>query len=343
MRHAHRPTTATLSFLTVFLIIFGTLYALSETIAPLFAKDRARINTFYQQTPHLDALALGHSHNFALSFEHLNLNGYHFWFPGSDLIETAVFTKTALTHLRTKKQSPRYLLIPLDYTFWAQNNANNPTWKTKRLRYTFALQKLGHLIPFENEIKNAFIAPLLPVIRPDHWSGVFNTAIPLKAPHLAGVTATGMDLNRQQSVWPEDKQAKEARSASVTIDIYRHGLDHNKENKTAFENALTSIISLAGKSTLIFYTPPYTRGYTDFINRNNPELIDKFEQATKALPLRPQDQYWNFATMTSLSQDRSLFYDPTHLNRRGAEVFADVFRERLDELEDNLVRETAKR
>lgn len=150
----------------------------------------------------------------------------------------------------------------------------------------------------------------LPLVRYAGRSEALTTSIKMVikgAPdnHYRNNGFLGMD-----KVWNTDFEEAKAIHTSYKIDIHQDSI----ELLETFINECR----IMGIELILVYTPEYIEGQSFVSNRD--EVIDIFENFSKQYNLAFYD-YSN----DSISWDKSLFYNVSHLNKTGAEIFTRKF------------------
>ncbi len=319
-----------------FLIILfaaGTiLFYISTTIDPLYAVDKERIDSLIANREQIEAISVGHSGNRAIDFETLGLNGYHLWKGGTDIFETKFVIENVVPLLPNLKM----IFMPISPFAAFHDNSDVNSRADLRNRYYIIYDQLSKSQLISGDYKNFLLAKVAPLIRGDHWSGVFtrlamkikNAFSDPKKSHLPRVDKYGRLLNGKNMIF----DAYKLNWGFVHIDLANQVISRNPDINNDVKKTLSEIIDYCDnrKIELIFFSPPADSKYlytvknldrNDYFERGNTFFEENFRNFGA--------KYHNFSYYTDISENPDYFLDENHLNDLGAKVFSSMFLKRL--------------
>lgn len=305
---------------------FAAVYALSETLAPVYADTQGKVALFRDRRAEVRAVSVGNSHSGAMDFAALGLPGMHFWNAGQDPFEAMFMARYAA------ERAPRlrYVLLTASYGFERLNNAVMTSQDFTAIRRGAYLRTGA--VPFIPGDRNLWIgARVAPVARTDQWSGVAARLAGLPRPPL-GLAPDGAVLKaepprptadslRKYAPWQagiHDRRAAESLAA-----------DPATPARVAAElEALARELGARG-IVLVLYTPPYHHTYLRLVPGG---VAEGTRRALQPALRHPNVVWLDFGAHPAFTRTDTLFKDSDHLNPDGARVFSALLRRCLDAL-----------
>ena len=322
-------------FFVIGFIFFTILYFVSNHYSPPYRREKFRINQLLDKSETIEALAVGNSHNYALDFETLGLNGYHIWQGGNDVFET----KYQIESLMPKLPHVKTVFYAISYfTFHWENAASSSKDRTGiRRKYYFAIPSFK-FIP--GDFTDFILAKSSPIIRNDHWQAVFISIIRGRDIDLLS------SLNDYFQIDSFGKPLSSARFSHMSKDslrintikirvpfLLREQNDMVTDHPNLTQDTYTTVVSivkyLQNKDIrLIMYTPPFFKLHTDLYDK---ETISIMKENMRKLQKSFGVDYYDFSTDTTFTSNHLIFRNADHLNEQGAKLFSRKFRLAFDE------------
>jgi len=316
------------TFILAGLLLAIPVYQLSESTAPIFAFEEQRIQHFLERQNQIEAVTISNSHNLAIDYKALGINGYHLWIFGSDIQEANYTLRAFVDEIPNLK----YVFLPLDFGFWGLDNG--ALMRFSRFG-TYAQAAVFRHAPewIDDSWKNHIRMFFMPIARPDHWAGVFKSLVfKSSLNERQHVTANGNYLQPPHS-WQPDKADKARAHAAVNrhLGLIRESLKKNPTLKSLSLKSLHDIIRLTRERgiTLILYTPPYSRQYIHDFRNKAPQIIKETELIIHRVQTETGAFYQDFSTYNPIYSNNNFFSDADHLNASGAKVFSKELANRL--------------
>jgi hypothetical protein len=310
-------------FIFVGLLIFSTLYFISETVAPIYGSHKERMRLMRKNAPDIEAISAGNSHSLALDFETLNLRGFHLWSIGSDLFEVNYLLNAVVPLL------PNLKVVLLNISPMAFGHDNRLTGGHNRLVQYAVTPTMRSWKLINGDVKNFVHGKLSPIIREDNWNGIVRAMIPIKSLHGAEgsekmisqrVDQSGFIGNRMQNVVDAyDLQHNAERPRWWE----KHDWNHPEIEEKAFHVLVSTIGMLRDKNIrVILYTPPITDVSMTYLLRKEPEAVQRSKSYVQRLQQEFHVEYFDFSVSQPWIRRYELFLDEGHLNHRGARLFS---------------------
>ncbi len=297
------------------LIGFAIAYAVSEAVAPMYPAVRAREAVLDRVAPGVEAAVFGGSHSYAVRFSELGVRGFYFGLTGADLFEC----RRLLQHAR--RRLPNLREVYLVVSPYQIDNGDVPSRYGRRR--TVYVQTGTHR-PISNDWRVALTTPLIPVIRDDHWRGLFRSQEPIVVlPNgiiVGGIMGDGdLDPVAMDSMAVEGYRRAKFHSSGVR-QLLR--LDPTLCERT--DEALRAFVDDAGPDLqVVLFTPPYHPSYL-----TQPRPCDPLHAARALAAERPNVVYFDHSR-SALAGRTELFQNPDHLNTEGKELFTTALRREL--------------
>lgn len=302
------------------LCLFAALYAVSSTVAPVYPEASERMDLLKRKKDSIKVVTTGNSHNVAIDFETLGVNGFHLWRGAEDLFETRYTLEDAVPRLPNLE----CVLMPASYFVLRRDNAASPsTNHAQRRRDVYG--STPSLSYIDGDLRNFFVAKLAPITRTDHWKGVPLALLGKEpSPGRFEVRDDGWIayFEDQDSLSHATLKAYSKEEVLDNISLQEEMVENHPDLVQDAYDAWEDIAAYLEKRQipLVIFTPPYYTKYTQQFDR---ETIDEM----KTLVRRLVDHYSN-VTYYDFSQDtafvrRSAYYrDADHLNVHGAKAFS---------------------
>ena len=309
-------------FLAIACVLFAGLYVLSTRVAPVYPDVERRMELMKQQADAIEVLAVGNSHNVAVDFEVLGVDGFHLWRPAGDLFETKYIIETTAPQL----SSLECVLLPASYFLLRRDNAATVTTNhAERRRELYATTESFHFL--DGDFKRFIQAKLTPVARPDHWKGVVEGLAGKKPPHFP-VREDGLIVyfENEDSLSTAFLDLHAEELARKHIDLQNEMMERHA---TVVQDAYAALEGIAEylrerEIQLVLFTPPVYAEYTRRFDRETTEqmkaLVSRLERAYDNV------QYVDLSGDSTLTRTPSLYRDSDHLNAQGARVFSERLR-----------------
>lgn len=320
-------------FLALILAVGLILFYTSNTIDPLYALDKERIDSLLANRNEIEAISVGHSGNRALDFETLGLKGFHLWKGGTDFFETKFVIEIVVPLLPNLE----VIFIPISPFGAFHDNSDVRSRADLRNRYYIIYEKLSHDKLINNDYRNYLLAKLAPLVRGDHWSGVytnlgmkikkvFSDSKKLRSPQ---VDKYGRLLNNKNLIL----DAHDLNWGIVHIDLANQVIARNPYINEDVKIVLKEIVKYCDerKIKLIFYSPPAHIKYLNTVK--NIDRNDYFVRGNKFFEENFRNfgiEYYNFSYYPEISENQDYYLDENHLNDLGAKVFSKMLLERLE-------------
>lgn len=295
----------------------AALWAWGEHVSPAYPEVRSRAAAFAASASTLTAATFGNSHNQAISFEHLGLDGFHLWEGGRDVFETARSFEEALPRM------PRLVFAFVAVSPFAYDNAlldELEPGRANRRRQVYV--EYDTYWPVRRDWKQALRARLAPVARPDNWNDVVD-AVRRGSP---STPASSPQSERGSMTRAEARsQAAERVDRHVTMERESFGLDDALCRDA--HRALDAMAEAASDTDteVVLFTPPYISAYSALI-RARGDHCRLGRHAERLAQRWTHVRYLDYSSAPPFSDSLAYFYDPDHMSRIGAAAFSDTLR-----------------
>lgn len=148
---------------------------------------------------------------------------------------------------------------------------------------------------------------------------------------IKSLFGTNMDADMWNMV--TDKKMLEQQAYRTYIGHIKHKL--NEDGKRLYNqeeiSALYDMINFCKKRNItpILITTPYLSEYILQIKKNDATFFDDFYSVLNQVVYDTGVQYYDYSADTRFNHDYSLFFNPDHLNRSGAEKFTSILQEEI--------------
>lgn len=308
-------------FLAILLALFAALSHISNVVVPGFREERERIARMLSQADKIEAITLGNSHNLAINFRALGIYGYHLWVPGGDLFETGSFGEVCFSHL------PRLhlLFIPLSYPVFHIGQESSKKYAYHRINYT-AMRPLAPWRLINGDWRNYLLSWLSPVMRLDHWReaaryGLFGVT----PPRRKTFSADGNQIVKKEPWNPVAVDTHSPKyAANRHLKRVEEALAANSDVEELTTTSLRNLIYVTHQRgiRIVFYTPPYTRGYSDRMRGQNPELLLRWARIVRDLIAEEHIDYYDFSDDPRFIDRPDYFMNEDHMSLKGARAFS---------------------
>lgn len=309
-------------FLLIGLGIFAALSSLSRALVTTKSYDeatlRARYDLLRAQRDTVTYLSVGASHNLALDFGALQVEGFNFFSGGEDIFETEYKLAVVVPQL----DNLACVLYPLSPGVLQQR-----VRPEKRLALYRVLGIHGYIVGDRASVARALTAP---VVQPEHW-GREATALlgrDLPAPKTVALRPDGYPLNDTDPAPPEEVRRKARARGREHRAFAAEAISTMPSHVDRSYMTLEAISRQLGERNicLILYTPPYLE---DYLAELDPSVVSQ----TRAFGAYLQDSYPN-TEYHDLSEhpafvNRPDYFLDDHMNLVGARAFSVLLGERL--------------
>lgn len=320
------PAFSMLIFVAVGLVLLAVMNHFYWRLHPVAGVIEDRFMRALGDSSHVEAITLGHSHNLAIDFKALGVQGYHLYIPGSDLLEVELLDE----QLADRLPRLRYVLVPLNLLFWLHDNEVTGNLAS-RGHLCNALKLMDSKACLKRWPKVYLQGMLFPVMAPDHGAAMVKAMIdralgmgaieydeaspfPAGAPMMDGVKAV----------------SEHGRMTAIReIDRARQSADRYGEILPVIEQAIQRMVARARARgvRLIFFTPPYSDSYLETYQTEAAALLQQRMGIISLLRERYDIEYYDFSRDERHIHDHSLFQDGSHMNRDGAKKFTAILRD----------------
>lgn len=322
-------------FILLGLVLAFALHRISESLSPIHGQHKARMQMLMDKADKIEALAVGHSHNLALDFEALGLNGFHLWIIGSDMFEVRYLLNSILPRL----PNLRMVFIPVTHHTFLHNNGLVGKGIVIRHVYYATTPTLKSFRPIHNDFKYLIMGKVCSIARHDHWKGVFKAVLNqirgngVFDSFTADVSPTGKIGPPFENSMIGSERTKRFEELHQYMKLSKGVLEKQPETPETVFVVMRDIVQRLLQNGIrpIFYTTPVTRSYGDYVCREEAQTV----QLTQSYLERLQDEfgieYYDFFRDSSLVNHPEYFHDEDHLNTEGAKVFSQKFMQILRE------------
>lgn len=239
-------------------LTLAAAYALSEAADPVYPEMRARVAVFRERSPRVEAVGVGNSHGGLIEFSVLGWHGMHFSAAGQDAFEAAYLARYAA------RGAPRlrYVLLAASYGVQRTDHAVVAGSDMRAWRRQLYLRTPPQR-PIEGDLDLWVGGQLAPIVRDDHWKGVFGRPL-FKRPPVR-LTEEGRRIpDRPSPRLDRDGLARYAASIGAQHNVL--GVETMALAPETPARVAAALDDLAGELggrdvALILYTPPYHETY----------------------------------------------------------------------------------
>jgi hypothetical protein len=318
------PIRAAASVLLLVAAGLAAAYGVSEGVDPVYGSARERYRQAVAAGPAVEAVRLGHSHGWAITFEPLGLRGANLTNPGNDYYETLHVLRSIRPHLSNLE----YVFVPV--SLFVSDNSTDPVRRDVRKE---AYVTTGNYTPVAGDHAVVFQALIAPVVRADNWEGVAQQAYGLlkRWKREPGAHSAARDVRAPERRMPVMSERALQRAGPERMAIHRrweqHALNQNERLCEETRQALREIARLSAPAHLVLFTPPYPSSYLRDYDTAEGCQLDRF--AAELAAASPGVSYFDDRVMGPFTDDSGLFRDGDHVNRDGARVYSAALAERL--------------
>jgi len=319
-----------------FFVIVGVGLALAlnwvgETLAPVHMQHKARMQQLLDRASEIEALAVGHSHNLAIDFDALGLNGFHLWIVGSDMFETRYLLNSIIPLLPNLKT----VFIPVTpYTF-LHDNSFHPKGVIIRHVYYATTPTYRSFLPVRNDFRNWVMGKLCGIARHDHWQGVVESTFDRSfhggnGPHQPSEAR----ISKNGKIGPSFENSMAGCAKTKRFDELQQYIrlskkvyeEHPGLPETVYA-ALTDIAQMLGENGIrpVFYSAPVVHDFRAYLQREEGTVLELGKTYMERLEREFDIQYYDFFSDTLFANQPEYFHDEDHLNTLGANVFSHQF------------------
>jgi len=270
----------------------------------------------------IEVITLRNSHNRAIDCDAMGMDGFHLWRGGGDIFEARYVLRNVYSDL----DSLKYVLIPFQgYVF--DNYTSD--YRSEKRREWYSLEKFG--MDYLRGEEKLFVRARLvdPIIRPDHWRGVFYPALSFLLRSTSVASNGWVGPRATDHIDPNHLNEEAAQRAQKHIETHIHAI---RENTDLCEDAIESLEEMAellgSSSSVIVYEPPYTEEYKKTVKNKTKcrGMSEKMEILSKE---EENVRFINISDILPENDSYKYFRDPDHLNKRGASVLSKALRDSL--------------
>ncbi len=273
----------------------------------------------------VEAITLGHSHNMAIDFDALGASsGYHVWSGGSDLFEAA----HAADCLARRLPRLRTVYAPINYYAFVHDNRLIQR-EHLRIRHYASLPRRCMLPPVARPSAVWVRAATAHLSGRERLRDMVRAVLDGKATHDDVTVPPDGYLGPPRSALYQQAAPTGAANARKHLALAGH-LDARQATQVEQrmrERLIRLHRSLRSRGVrLVLYTPPYARAYTETVQEAMPTLMARLQDNMAQVAATTGVEYYDFGRHEAMVNDTTLFWNPTHLNRRGAAVFSKALR-----------------
>jgi len=325
-------STVTVRKIILFVLIgLGLAYALhriGETLSPIHGQHKARMQMLMEKADKIEALAVGHSHNLALDFEALGLNGFHLWIIGSDMFEVRYILNSILPSLPNLQM----VFIPVTHHTFLHNNGLVGEGIVIRHVYYATTPTLKSFRPIHNDFKYLIMGKVCSIARHDHWKGVLKAALNMIRGNgaydsfMADVSATGKIGPPFENDMVGCERTKRFDELQEYMRLSKSVLEEQPETPETVFAAMQETVRLLQQNEIrpIFYTTPVAPAYRDYVYREAPKTMQLTQSYLDRLQNEFGIEYYDFFRDSSLVNHPKYFYDEDHLDQPSQIVLTDL-------------------
>lgn len=322
-------------------VILGVMLALAliwigEALAPMHSQHKVRMQQFLARADEIEALAVGHSHNLALDFDAMELNGFHLWVVGSDMFETRYLLNSILPLL----PNLRTVFIPITpYTF-LHDNSLHPRGVIVRHVYYVTTPTYRSFFPVRRDFRYLVMGKLCGIARHDHWAGVFkslcsrsfqagNGTHSLSRPLISKNGRLGPPFENSMAGCQRTKRFDELKQyMTFSKDVY----EQRPELPQGVFAALTDITRRLKDNDIrpVFYSAPVVSDFRQYLHQEERDMVELADTYMERLQNEFAIKYYDFLNDTLFASQPDYFHDEDHLNTTGARVFSKRFAATLE-------------
>jgi len=348
MNAMKRPLAQTFGFFLGALLLSAGLYWISEKVAPVYAKYKIRMQKLQEHAETIAAINLGNSHNRAIDYHYMDLRGFHLWKGGSDLFGVC-YTLRAIAPMLPNLKVVLINVNPL--SFRHDDGATDIRGGIRREYYAIT-PTIRSWQPMPGDIKNLVQGKLAPLVREDHWLGVFDSlAIKCGGIKLSDNRRTArekkakargkatIDKGERDAVYvDEDGYFSPYIEVRLKPDSLTSRYDDLKSLIQASESVLRRNPALpdeiydelvatvkrlkARNIRVIFYTSPYLETVNQLFAKRAMTQLSEMREYMRRLTKEHGAEYYDFSHDAEFTQRPDYFFSEDHLNKFGAAVFS---------------------
>ena len=315
-----------IAFLALGLCIWVALAEATSHLGGPESTLEYRVNDLLKNHRDVEAIAVGHSHNMALDFSVLGIDGYHAWDGGSDVFEV----EYELRSLVPKLHNLRAVFMPMAYWGFVRDNSAVPERRVRNLDYYRAF----HSGPISASDRWLYLrASSWNIVRSDHWKVIVEAVLRHKGDTTlpAGIDPADGHSIQSDDFKPMSYEELVEYTKSDPAGVKAH-LDIQDACKAGHANlakdTYTCVVRIikflqTRGIRVIFFTPPYFATYTELYY---PETIRSMKARMEELVDEYAVEYYDFSTDKDLIHNNLLFKNDDHLDADGAVVFSKKLR-----------------
>jgi hypothetical protein len=303
-------------------LAFAAAYTISEAADPVYPELRARMALYHERSPALEAVAVGNSHGATLEFRELGMRGMHLSMAGQDPFEASYLARYAAETSRLK-----YVLFAASYGLQRRDHSVvGSTDLRARRRQLYARTPLQR--PIEGDLEQWAAGMVSPVVRDDHWKGVFGRPIKQRPPIRLSEEGRGIGPEPPR-LGRDSLDRYGAFVAGQHRTVGEETMEIAPETPARVARRLDALARelRARGVTLVLYTPPYHVSYL----RVQEPVVNAETRAimTRLAADHPNVVWLDYSADPRFAERDELFTNSDHLNRVGGRAFSLLLRDCL--------------
>lgn len=318
------------SFIIGLAVILNISGAFAARIAPLDdwrIEHQDRLENFWAERNHMEAITLGNSHSGAINYSVLRIEGQFLALAGADLFEvesTASALDNELPMLKT-------VFIAISYYSFSRDNATIEPFRTRRIGFYSVVPTWS---PVQGDLPIFVLGKLdaathiLSVVRSDSWKGVWvgmANGAPAPDPFL-------YDGVRTNSVWGDCFHYTEEQLEANSQVVARLNVLSSRKMASAHPGLVRDASAALARTIeqfqskgirVILFTPPYHQTYNVLFTEQGSDLLEDMKQSIDTLRQIYHVEYYDFSQDSEIVVQPEFFHNSDHLSECGTRVFTE--------------------
>lgn len=309
-------------FFLLFVIVIITGNKLIQSNGNLYnaIEEEYRFSSFFEKIDSITTITLGNSHNLAIDFNSLaiNGNGHHLWRPGQDIIESYI----VLSEILNRKNSIKEVYYPIDFLFYNDNkNFYLNEFELVRSRFYY-LTEVKHFKKYPWIPGDFFIWGFSKIT-------YFNNITYTDSVQNCCTSDGQRHFSRLKKTIKDDFNFKnELYSKTGHFNLINASINKPR-NKLYIMSFFYKLVEICGQNSisLTLYAPPHHGQYIELMNEVYPGLWESIVEDVAKLSKYPHVKFINLLHDPDFSKGNTYFLDDDHLNYSGAKAFSSLLRE----------------